>query len=65
MCELNDVAPRLVATKSELEQIALGNTTNVSKGWRREVFGDLANKLLTGQIALKLADGEIEIVPMN
>ncbi len=65
ICEENEVAPKLVATKAELEQIALGGTTRVGTGWRREVFGDLADKLLKRQIALALADGKIELVKIN
>jgi len=65
VCEINEVAPKLVATKSELEQIALGETTRVSRGWRWKLFGDLANKLLGGQIALTLKNGEIKNVKID
>lgn len=65
VCEINEVAPKLVATKSELEQIALGDTTRVARGWRWKLFGDLADKLLGGRIALSLANGEIGIVKIN
>ncbi len=65
VCEKNEVAPKLVATKSELEEIALGGTTRVTGGWRGKLFGELAIKLLEGQVALALTDGEIEIVNTN
>lgn len=61
VCETNEVAAKLVATKSELEQIALGGTTRVSSGWRWKLFGEFADKLLKGQIALTLADSQIKI----
>ncbi len=65
VCEINEVAPKLVAKKSELEQIALGGATRTASGWRWKLFGELAGKLLKGQIALTLTDGEIEIVKTN
>ncbi|MCF6237942.1 MAG: HRDC domain-containing protein, partial [Candidatus Marinimicrobia bacterium] len=62
VCEQNEVASKLVASRSELEEIALGGANRVSGGWRGEIFGGLANQLLKGQIALTLADGDFEIV---
>ncbi len=55
--EYEDIAPRLVASAKEIEQIAaFGDKADVPalKGWRREVFGDDALKMLRGDIALKL-----------
>lgn len=65
VCEVNEVAPKLVATRSELEQIARGDTNRATNGWRWKLFGDLADKLLGGQIALSLANGEIGTVKIN
>lgn len=61
-CEYNDIAPRLIANAADIEQIAaFGAKADVQalKGWRREAFGDDALKMLRGQIALRLKDGEV------
>lgn len=55
--EYEDIAPRLVASSKDIEQIAaFGEKAEVAalKGWRREVFGEDALRMLRGEIALKL-----------
>jgi len=61
--ERNQVAPRLIASVSELEAIAARDDADVDalKGWRREVFGERALALKHGKIALKLKDGKVAI----
>jgi ribonuclease D len=63
-CEAYDVAPKLIATTSDLEAIARDDNANVQalSGWRREVFGEAALKLKRGELALKLKNGAVEIV---
>lgn len=53
-CEENDVAQKLVAKVSDLEQIAAHDEADVPamKGWRREMFGNDALRLKRGEIAL-------------
>ena len=54
-CEDADVAQRLVASSADLELLAAdGEKAGVPalEGWRREVFGDSALKLRSGEIAL-------------
>ncbi len=52
------VAAKLIASSSDLDDIASGFTDGMwSRGWRREVFGDDALKLLNGDVALA-ADGQ-------
>ncbi len=55
----NQVVPRLIADKDELELLALGKRDglHVLHGWRYEIFGKEALRLLDGKIALK-ADGK-------
>ncbi len=66
VCEREEVAPKLLATKSELEHIALGQTARAMKDWRWTIFGKLAHDLLVGEIALKLGrEGGIEIVELG
>lgn len=51
----NQIVPRLIADKDELEMLATGKMDGlkVLQGWRHEIFGTQALKLLEGQIALK------------
>jgi len=62
-CEIYDVAPKLIASASDLEEIARNDDADVPalKNWRREVFGNVALKLKRGEIALKLKDGAVEL----
>lgn len=55
--EYEDIAPRLVANASDIEQIAaFGEDAEVAtlSGWRRDVFGNQALDLLAGKVALRL-----------
>jgi ribonuclease D len=57
------VAARLIATGDDLELIALGRTDSAAlDGWRREVFGEVALKMLEGRIALTLKNGAIDLI---
>ena len=53
-CENHGVAPKMVASGSDLEQIASGNgvATRAMSGWRHEIFGADAARLVAGEIAL-------------
>lgn len=64
-CEKHKVAPKLLASKSELEEIAVGTKNRIAQGWRWEIFGKLADQLLKGQIALALVDGKMKFVPVS
>ncbi len=58
-CESHGVAPKLVASGADLEQIASGNgvETRAMSGWRHTVFGADAARLVTGEIALAAEAG--------
>lgn len=62
VCEKHGVAPKLLASKADLEGLSLGKETRISKGWRYELFGELAQKLLKGQVSLTLSNGDISIL---
>ncbi|MDO1559936.1 ribonuclease D [Brevundimonas sp. 2R-24] len=66
-CERGDVAAKLVANVSDLEQIALDDNADVDalKGWRRELFGEDALKLKRGEIALVLNRTRVEVVEIE
>jgi len=55
------VAPRLLATVPDLEQIAMSDEADVAAmtGWRREVFGEPAMRLKKGELSLTLKDGKV------
>ena len=61
--DVHSVAPRLIASVSDLEAIAARDDADVPalKGWRRKVFGERALALKRGQIGLKLKDGKVAI----
>ena len=60
-CNEEDVAPKLIATVSDLEEIATQDNADCAamKGWRFEVFGQDALALKNGQITLGLKNGQI------
>jgi ribonuclease D len=64
--EESGVAARLIATAQDLEDIALGSTDAPAlSGWRREVFGELALKLMRGEVALRLKKGAIDLISIE
>jgi ribonuclease D len=62
-CETHNVAPKLLASSADLEAIAKTDEADVPalKGWRREVFGDLALKLKRGEVYLGLEGKRVSI----
>ncbi|MEJ1995643.1 MAG: ribonuclease D [Limibacillus sp.] len=63
-CEAHDVAQKLVANTSDLEQIAADDQADVAalKGWRREIFGEDALKLKHGRLALTLEAQSVTVI---
>ena len=61
--EETGVAPRLIASASDIEAIAASDTADIPalRGWRREVFGERALALKHGKLALKLKNGKLAI----
>ncbi|NKB48570.1 MAG: ribonuclease D [Alphaproteobacteria bacterium] len=66
-CEEHQVAPRLVANVSDLEQIAADDEADVPalKGWRRELFGADALRLKHGEVALAATGTHVRLVTVN
>ncbi|MCJ7526669.1 MAG: ribonuclease D [Methyloceanibacter sp.] len=58
------VAPKLIATGDELEEIARSDETDVPvlRGWRRKLFGDDALALKRGELALAIRKGEVAVI---
>ncbi|WP_224814524.1 ribonuclease D [Hasllibacter sp. MH4015] len=58
-----NVAPKLLASSSDLDDIASGHVEGAwSHGWRHEVFGADAERLLRGEIALSAKGQKVKIV---
>jgi ribonuclease D len=66
-CEEHQVAQRLVANVSDLEQIAADDEADVAalKGWRRDLFGADALRLKHGEVALAATGTHVRLVTVN
>jgi ribonuclease D len=61
--EAYGVASRLIASAQDIEAIAAGERgVPALSGWRREVFGETAERLLRGEVALRLKNGAIDLI---
>ena len=62
--EREGVVPRLIASADELEALAhKGEESGVRalEGWRRELFGERALRLVRGELALRFVDGKVDV----
>ncbi|WP_438749216.1 ribonuclease D [Pararhizobium sp. O133] len=65
IAEKQGVAAKIIANSEDLERIASeGSNADVGalKGWRRELFGETALKLINGEVALRFVNRKIEAV---
>lgn len=65
--ERENVAAKIIATADDLEAIAAhGDDADVGalKGWRRELFGERALKLIRGELALKFSGRKVDAVEL-
>lgn len=62
--EEHHVAQKLIATSSELEAFAAGEPEgrHITEGWRHEIFGRDAERLLAGKVALALEGGAVKVI---
>ena len=57
------VAPRLIASSSDLDAIAAGRReVEALTGWRKDAFGEDALRLCRGEIALSAKGSEVRVV---
>ncbi len=65
ICEREGLAPKLVASASDIEALAEDDDADVeaNRGWRKEVFGKVALDLKHGRSMIGLRDGKAVIVP--
>ena len=63
VCTERQVAAKLIANGAELERIAAGHRQDVPalNGWRFEIFGKDALRLIDGKLALRILDGKVEL----
>lgn len=63
----NKVAPRLIADADDLERMAVEEKPDVPalRGWRYDLFGAEAQRLKRGEVALKVANGEVVSVAVE
>lgn len=60
------VAPKLIASSSDLDRIAAGmRDVDALTGWRLEVFGADALRLAEGEIALTAKGGSVKVVSLG
>ena len=59
------VAPKLIATSDELEQIARSDDADAAalRGWRRKLFGEDALALKRGDLSLSIRKGGVTALP--
>ena len=68
IAEKQGVAAKIIANSDDLDKIAAeGEKADVGalKGWRRELFGETALKLINGEVALRFVDKKIETVELG
>jgi ribonuclease D len=68
IAEKQGVAAKIIANSDDLDKIAAeGDKADVGalKGWRRELFGETALKLINGEVALRFVDKKIESVELG
>ncbi len=58
------VAPKLIATSEDLEQIARSDDADAAalRGWRRKLFGEDALALKRGELALAVKEGAVTVL---
>ncbi len=65
--EQHNVAPRLIASASDLDRIAADDNADVPalKGWRRELFGEHALALKAGKVALSVDGNRTRVIELK
>ncbi len=66
IAEREGIAPKLIASASDIEKIAAGDdNVHAMHGWRREVFGDIAVEIRAGRTALGFRDKQVAVIPLR
>ncbi|MBX9455575.1 MAG: ribonuclease D [Rhizobium sp.] len=67
IAEKNGVAAKIIASSEDLDLIASkGEEANVGalRGWRRELFGEPAIRLIQGEMALRFVNRKVDVVSL-
>jgi len=68
IAEKNGVASKIIASSDDLDAIASkGEDADVAalRGWRRELFGEPAIKLIQGEMALRFVNRKVDVVEFS
>ncbi len=67
ICEQEGIAPKLVASSSDIEAIAEDDNADVHlmHGWRRELFGELALAIKRGEAVIGFERGRVRVIPSS
>ena len=67
VCEQEGIAPKLVATTSDIDAVAENDAADVHlmHGWRRELFGDLALAIKRGEAVIGFERGRVRVLPIS
>ena len=67
VCEKEGIAPKLVATSSDIDAVAESDEADVHlmHGWRRELFGDLALAIKRGEAVIGFEGGRVRVLPAS
>lgn len=65
VAERNHVAPKLIASSEDIDRLAARPETDmpVLQGWRGEIYGQVALKLIRGEVLLGLDKGRVVTLP--
>jgi ribonuclease D len=63
-CETENVAPKLLASASEIDAVAIDDNADVPllHGWRREVFGNMALDIKHGKACIGMENGRAVLI---
>ena len=67
VCEQEGIAPKLVASSSDIDAIAESDEADIHlmHGWRRELFGELALAIKRGEAVIGFDRGRVRVLPSN
>lgn len=65
VCEKEGIAPKLVASSSDIDAVAESDEADVHlmHGWRRELFGELALAIKRGEAVIGFEGGRVRVLP--
>lgn len=62
-CRQQQISPGAVAGRRDLERLVMGEEDlPLQQGWRAAIAGDALQKLLNGELALMVREGELDVV---